>query len=367
MNRNSAIRAARTAVTGAQNAGRLDSYHAAEEMGIEMERQWVATLDSRTRHDHAMADGQTVGVDEPFIVGGYKLMYPGDPSGEPSEIYNCRCTQIAKVKGVDMSDAKRRARTETGENEVIENMTYAEWAERKEEKGTRNGTASNGDKYAYYPDKLGGVQRGDAMTFDEADGKSANPGYRKGAGTAQNCQSCVVAHEARMRGYDVEAQSYTGNKAAQTLAEMPRLAWVDPKTKTDPEFVPWDYKKTYDQRSYLQFLESNVEKDGRYTLEFRWANAKCGHIICADRDDSGALRLYDPQIGKVYSNEWEIDGILGRMKYTSSYGKPDPPRLLRVDTLSFREDVVQNIVKEERTGWKRTAAVIDEDDDWIPF
>lgn len=134
MNRNSAIRAARTAATGAQNAGRMDSYVAAEKMGIEMEREWVATLDSRTRHDHAMADGQTVGVDDPFIVGGYKLMYPGDPSGEPSEIYNCRCTQIAKVKSVDMSDAKRRARDqETRKNVVIDNMTYTEWERRKRE------------------------------------------------------------------------------------------------------------------------------------------------------------------------------------------------------------------------------------------
>lgn len=137
MNRTSAIRAARTAVTGAQNAGRLDSYIAAEQMGIEMERVWIATLDNRTRHDHAVADGQIVGVEEPFDVGGENLMFPGDPSGSGWNIYNCRCTQIAQVKGVDMSDAKRRARNaETGENVVIENMTFEEWqsGKRKEEK-----------------------------------------------------------------------------------------------------------------------------------------------------------------------------------------------------------------------------------------
>lgn len=133
MNRDSAIRTARTAVTGAQNAGRMDSYHAAEQMGIELEKMWIATLDNRTRHDHAVADGQTVGVDDPFIVGGYELMYPGDPSGPGHLIYNCRCTQIAKVKGVDMSDAKRRAKDPvTGESEVTENMTYQEWYAMKE-------------------------------------------------------------------------------------------------------------------------------------------------------------------------------------------------------------------------------------------
>lgn len=133
MNRDSAIRAARTAVTGAQNAGRQDSYDAATKMGIKMEKQWLATLDARTRHDHAMADGQVVAENEPFKVGGEPLMFPGDTSGSGWNIYNCRCTMIAKVKGVDTSDAKRRAKDPvTGESKVIENMTYAEWAGWKE-------------------------------------------------------------------------------------------------------------------------------------------------------------------------------------------------------------------------------------------
>jgi len=133
MNRKSAIRAARTAVTGAQNGGRMDSYVAAEKMGIEMQRVWVATLDKRTRHAHAETDGQIVGVNEPFEVGGEKLMFPGDHSGKGWNIYNCRCTQIVKIKGIDMSNAKRRAKDlVTGETEIIENMTYMEWLKMKE-------------------------------------------------------------------------------------------------------------------------------------------------------------------------------------------------------------------------------------------
>lgn len=138
MNRDSAIRAARTAVTGAQNAGRQDSYDAAAKMGIEMEKKWMATLDMRTRHDHAMADGQVVANDEPFEVGGEKLMFPGDKSGSAWNIYNCRCTTFGKVKGVDMSDAKRRARDPvTGESEVISGMTYKEWYAMKEQQHGR--------------------------------------------------------------------------------------------------------------------------------------------------------------------------------------------------------------------------------------
>ncbi len=130
MNRNSAIRAARTAVTGAQNAGRQDSYVAAEKMGIDMEREWVATLDNRTRHAHAMLDGRIVPIDKPFKVDGYELMYPGDPEGKVYLIYNCCCTAIAKVKGVDVSDAMRRDRYG-----VLPGMTYAQWENTKRGEG----------------------------------------------------------------------------------------------------------------------------------------------------------------------------------------------------------------------------------------
>jgi SPP1 gp7 family putative phage head morphogenesis protein len=126
MNRDSAIRTARTAVTGAQNAGRMDSYAAAQKMGIKLKKEWLATLDSRTRHSHAMLDGEQVEQDDKFSNG---CRFPGDPQGPPREIYNCRCTMIAAVDGIDTSDAQRRARNaDTGQAEVISNMSYAEWA-----------------------------------------------------------------------------------------------------------------------------------------------------------------------------------------------------------------------------------------------
>lgn len=129
MNRSSAIRTARTAVTGAQNAGRMDSYHAAEKMGIRMKKEWLATLDNRTRHAHAVLDGQQTDVDKPFKVNGEEIRYPGDPTASGYLVYNCRCTLIAAVDGVDTSDAQRRARDpKTGESKVIENMSYPEWA-----------------------------------------------------------------------------------------------------------------------------------------------------------------------------------------------------------------------------------------------
>ena len=129
MSRASAIRTARTAITAAQNAGRLDTYRAAQDMGIKLKKQWLATLDNRTRHAHAMLDGQTVDVDKPFKVDGYEIMYPGDSSAPGYLVYNCRCTQVSVLDDVDTSGGMRWARDPvTGESVLVKDMTYAEWA-----------------------------------------------------------------------------------------------------------------------------------------------------------------------------------------------------------------------------------------------
>lgn len=101
---NAATRYARTACTCAENAGRLESYKTAEGMGIKLQKQWIATGDERTRDTHLEADGQTVPIDEPFIVGGEKMDEPGDPSGG-GEAWNCRCTMRAVVDGIEESAA----------------------------------------------------------------------------------------------------------------------------------------------------------------------------------------------------------------------------------------------------------------------
>ena len=99
MNRTQAIRSARTIVTGAENKGRIDSYKRAEEDGIILEKQWLAAIDSRTRHWHADLNGKTAPIDEPFHNDFGDIMYPGDPHAHPANVYNCRCTLVTKIKG----------------------------------------------------------------------------------------------------------------------------------------------------------------------------------------------------------------------------------------------------------------------------
>lgn len=125
MNRNSAIRNARTAITGAENAGRVESYHYAESIGITLKKEWLATLDDRTRDEHRALDGQRVGVDEPFRVGGDEIMFPGDPGAPGYLVYSCRCTLVSSIEGVKNLDPEYRRDNISGE--LIEKMNYREW------------------------------------------------------------------------------------------------------------------------------------------------------------------------------------------------------------------------------------------------
>jgi len=57
-----------------------------------LQKEWITSVDSRTRASHLAADGQIVKMEEKFIVGGQKLDRPGDPSGSAKNVINCRCT-----------------------------------------------------------------------------------------------------------------------------------------------------------------------------------------------------------------------------------------------------------------------------------
>lgn len=133
MNRASAVRAARTAVTGAQNAGRMDSYEAAAKMGVKVRKRWVATKDNRTRHSHQSLDGKTVDYDQPFVSDlGSHMMFPGDSAGaKPGDLYNCRCTmRTVEKEGIEAEPRQMRVRDpKTGRNVLVNEMTYAEWKE----------------------------------------------------------------------------------------------------------------------------------------------------------------------------------------------------------------------------------------------
>lgn len=84
---------ARTEVISASNAGAVADVDLLGEDAPPY-RQWLSTLDTRTRPSHVAADGQVVKRGEPFQVGMASLRFPGDPYGPPQEVIRCRCTVL---------------------------------------------------------------------------------------------------------------------------------------------------------------------------------------------------------------------------------------------------------------------------------
>ena len=106
-NRKAAIRNARTAVTGAENRGRLDRYNDLAKQGVIINKVWLATGDGRTRDWHLDMDEQEVPENEVFYDGlGNQLEYPGDPGAPPETVYNCRCSMRSHVIGIKDSRGK---------------------------------------------------------------------------------------------------------------------------------------------------------------------------------------------------------------------------------------------------------------------
>lgn len=126
MDQRAAMKAARTAITSAHSLGKIKGYDRAAGMGIDVKKQWLAALDSRTRGSHRHLDGETVKLDAEFSNG---LKYPGDPDGPASEVYNCRCTLVPVIGDVEYDEVERA--------DKLGDMSYEEWKDKHEVKRTK--------------------------------------------------------------------------------------------------------------------------------------------------------------------------------------------------------------------------------------
>lgn len=100
-------RIVRTETTAAANFGAVS---ASARSDVIMVKTWISATDARTRRlpkaqfDHYEMHLKEVDEDKPFMVPGKfgeePLMFPGDPTGSPGNIINCRCT-VALVPKLD--------------------------------------------------------------------------------------------------------------------------------------------------------------------------------------------------------------------------------------------------------------------------
>ena len=312
MNRDSAIRAARTAVTGAQNAGRIDSYFRAEEMGVRLKKRWLSTLDGRTRHAHQLLDGQVQPNEKPFqsILGD--IMFPGDPNAAPSNVYNCRCTLIAEVEGVDMSDALRRDLWGP-----LPNMTFAQWENTKRREG-----ALAAERYAKKEAEREERDRKQYSVYKAILGKNAPQSFAKFQDLKYNSDEWEYTKQlASYLGkyptsdkcyFDIqEALKAQGIKKGVVLPPVQKQAFILPSGKSDPYHIMYRMKErgiTDDEvRSYM--------KDAK-VMFVQWSGQRQMFVsdagICVITKD-GDDWIYKTAWKKV-DNDEETDKIMEAIK-----------------------------------------------------
>ena len=120
-NYKAAVRNARTMTTGAQNSARIDAHDRARALGCLVTDYWMAVHDNRTRSSHRHMDGQQRGEDGYFSNG---CRFPGDPEGDPAEVYNCRCGIVGVPVGLEETMGI------TARPDIID-MSYEEWLDAK--------------------------------------------------------------------------------------------------------------------------------------------------------------------------------------------------------------------------------------------
>lgn len=110
-----AARVARTETLGAFNGGTYMGAAAYElATGEQRYKQWWSTSDNRVRSSHWAAHMQVAVLHEDFMVGGYRLDHPGDPTAPGHEVINCRCTILILNESEAAAERARYERERPG-------------------------------------------------------------------------------------------------------------------------------------------------------------------------------------------------------------------------------------------------------------
>lgn len=187
------------------------------------------------------------------------------------------------------------------------------------------------------------IRQGKPMSFEEANQGRGNPKFFADDLFRINCQTCVVIHELRLRGFDLGAKPKTSSTQFK-MAKDSAFAWIDPLTGQQPEATKiscapdnriMKVKKSKKSKSDLRKnILAATKEPGRYNFSYGWVSGRdsSGHIITAERHPNGDLTFYDPQIGKRVSMIELLEEV--SPKYLC--------HVLRVDNLLIKPDIVKD-------------------------
>ena len=241
-----------------------------------------------------------------FIRDNYKV----GKRGKLTPIFNAQSIETQKLGTYGNKlgrKATKEAQTALADHKTLDNFSEAQM---------RNFEEIN---------KTTGYKRGKAMSFEEADNGQSNMSR-----DTENCASCVVVHEMRLRGYDITALKYDARDGSisKLLSEDTRSVWMTAKEKT-PEFSALIGGETDD---IMKAIEKQTQPIGsRYHIGWD-ISEELGHVVTAERTANG-LVIYDPQKNTFLSLEEVVSDMMSESKI----------QLLRVDRLLLRSDLLEFI------------------------
>lgn len=302
--------------------------------GDRYDLQYRTAQDDRVREDHAILHGTTLPPSDPF----WSLYLP--PNG-----WNCRCTavQVRKGKYPQSDPALSMLRgnncTEAAKQQIFrfnpgkdlqlfppKHPYYKapddakKVVEQMREERTREQRIA--DIIAELPDTLTadvkkaiaencleieqsfGVDKGKAMTYDQANKGKENPNFSKGGGYRVNCQTCTVTHWLRRLGFNLQAKPNINGSSFDELKAQ-GITWEERFLNADGSKVDYDYtfswqrRKNYTKMTAKRLQEYFTEKfseDGVYEIYCGWKGGNA-HVFLADVS-GGKVRYFDPQSGK---------------------------------------------------------------------
>ena len=261
-----------------------------EEMGVK-QYVFVATLDNRTSAICQSMDGKVFKYSERAEGVNYPPLHP-----------NCRSKTRGYLGKEAEKDLKRRARNPiTGQTEIVDNISYKEWAknvmgiDNKNQKGYNNVSLTGTGKV--YKPRFKKISGDHTITNDVA---LTNPNYnRTQPQWYKNCQRCVPTYEMRRRGYDVEAMpKYKTDKISIT----PQIVYKNPQI----QYFTRNAKDTI-------IKEMDNWGDGSRCQICVYWNGGGGHTFVAEREN-GKVMFVDPQV-----NDLNVADYFNYAKVRGSY------------------------------------------------
>lgn len=114
------VRIARTETTRVEAIAKEEAMVKGIKAGVKLRKQWISSIDGRTRHSHRIMNMEIVPVDKDFSNG---MARPCDERASAKECCNCRCGIVSIVEGYEEDTAKL--------DESLRNKAYKEWLDGK--------------------------------------------------------------------------------------------------------------------------------------------------------------------------------------------------------------------------------------------